>query len=87
MGVTDEEILKNYANDYCEVLNAYNHKLIFSYEMKKEHAFVLMNGFTFAMLKIEINGMDKHITSMTNFGGYFEDNAPFEQKKEVSCED
>lgn len=92
--MTDEKILENYANEYCDVLNAYdvNSKYFFEmkpeyfFQMKAEVAFVFKDFFSFAMLKIENVENQKYILSMTNSGYLFKDNAPFNEKKEVSCD-
>jgi len=85
--VTDEEILENYASEYCEMLNFYDSVSHYYYEIKIGIAFVFKDFFSFAMLKIENFENQKYILSMANSGYLFKDNAPFEQKKEVNCED
>jgi hypothetical protein len=85
--VTDLEILENYANEFCEVLNSYDVDSKYLYEIKDSLVFVLKDSFTFAMLKEEFFENEKHVLSMTNFGGLFIDKAPFEKNKELSCED
>jgi hypothetical protein len=84
--VTDLQILERHAIEYCEILNAYNPSNDYRFTNEGKRLFILKDGYTFGMLRVMENEGVKSIFIMCR-KSFFIDYSPFEQKKEVSCED
>jgi hypothetical protein len=96
VGVTDTEILEKYANEFIDVLKAYTGQ---DFELDRSiikgvenHFAIIREDGLIAFLICIFGGVGSVIGKAiriknTTSADVFYDSAPFEHKKEVSCED